>query len=130
MIREPPAAPRSSLAGAVAEGSDMSNPQNAQSELQQEQQTKKPDENISSEPTIIAEQHRKADIGPKVVPAEVAKTTPSVPPELPSNPNPSQQSHVPADPMDPDDPNSPNVIEGERQELFPKDPPGARPPNE
>ena len=108
----------------------MSNQQNAQPPPQQEQQTNKPDENISSEPTIIAEQHRKADIGPKVVPAEGATTTPSVSSELPDNSNPSQQPHMPADPMDPDDPNSPNVIEGDRQELFPQDPPGVKPPNE
>lgn len=108
----------------------MSNPQNAQPPPQQKQETSKRDARISSEPTIIAEQHRKADIGPKVIPAEVAKTSPSAPSALPSNPNPPHQPHVPADPMDPDDPNSPKVIEGDRQELFPQDPPDAKPSNE
>lgn len=108
----------------------MSNPRNGQSPPQDKQVTGIPEECSSTEPTIIAEQHRSADTGPKVVPAEVATTSPSVQPELPDNPNQTQEPLIPADPMDPDDPDSPNVIEGDRQKRFPQDPPGATPPNE
>lgn len=83
--------------------------------------TAKPEENQASEPTIIAEQHRKplANTGDHSSKSEVAASP--VPPEKPSNPNPSQQPQYRADPMDPADPNSPNPIEGAREDLFPKD---------
>lgn len=54
--------------------------------------TAKPEENQASEPTIIAEQHRKplANTGGHSSKSEFAASP--VPPEKPSNPNPSQQS--------------------------------------
>ena len=84
--------------------------------------TVKPGENQASEPTIIAEQHRKAlaNTGSHSSKSEAA-ASPAPQPEKPSNPNPSQQPQYPADPMDPSDPNSPNPIEGTREDLFPKD---------
>lgn len=84
--------------------------------------TEKPGENQASEPTIIAEQHRKSSTAPGSHSAKSVVSAPSVPtPEKPSNPNPSQRPQYPADPMDPSDPNSPNPIEGAREDLFPKD---------
>lgn len=79
-------------------------------------------EDLASEPTIIAEQHRRplANAGSRSSKSEVA-APPAPQPEKPSNPNPSQQPQYPADPMDPADPNNPNPIEGAREDLFPKD---------
>lgn len=84
--------------------------------------TSEPGENQASEPTIIAEQHRKSSAAPGSHSTTSVVSAPSAPtPEKPSNPNPSQQPQYPADPMDPSDPNSPNPIEGAREDLFPKD---------
>lgn len=100
----------------------MPDQQRTQSIESAHRNTGKPGENQVSEPTIIAEQHRKFSVAPGSHSAKSVGSAPSVPtPEKPSNPNPSQQPQYPADPMDPSDPNSPNPIEGTRENLFPKD---------
>lgn len=84
--------------------------------------TRKLEENQSSEPAFIAVQHKLpfTSLGSNSSESDVA--TPTTPPsEKPSNPNPSQQPQYPADPMDPSDPNTLNPIEGAREDLFPKD---------
>lgn len=100
----------------------MPNQQRAQSIEPTHRNTSETAENQASDPTIIAELHRKSSPVPGSHSAKSVVSAPSVSaPEKPNNPNPSQQPQYPADPMDPADPNSPNPIEGKREELFPED---------